>query len=147
MWTYSSTLLRIYKVLLGLVEQSKTMKKQRILAALIAVLCCSIASAEDFEVDGIYYNILSTEDKTVEVTYRGSYSSSYDEYSGNVVIPSSVIYNGNTYSVTSIGGWAFYDCSSLTSITIPESVTSIGVAAFPYCDVLTSIQVDSENPV
>ena len=117
------------------------------MAALIAVLCCSIASAEDFEVDGIYYNILSTEDKTVEVTYRGSYSSSYDEYSGNVVIPSSVIYNGNTYSVTSIGGWAFYDCSSLTSITIPESVTSIGGGTFPYCDVLTSIQVDAENPV
>ena len=117
------------------------MKKLRTLAALMAVLCCSIASAHDFEVDGIYYNIISTEDKTVEVTYRGSYSAYDDEYSGNVVIPSSVIYNGNTYSVTSIGSSAFDGCSGLTSITIPNSVTSIGWSAFRDCYGLTSITI------
>lgn len=94
------------------------MKKQRTLAALIAVICCCITSAHDFEMDGIYYNMLSTEDKAVEVTHRGySYSSYKDEYSGNVVIPSSVIYNGNTYSVTSIGNGAFSFCSALKEIT------------------------------
>ena len=110
------------------------------MAALIAMLCCSIASA--FEVDGIYYSILSTGDKTVKVTYRGnSWYSSADEYSGSVVIPSSVIYNGNTYSVSSIGDYAFRDCSGLTSITIPEGVTSIGYLAFGSCDSLTSITI------
>ena len=44
-------------------------------------------------------------------------------------------------SVTSIGSYAFAYCSSLTSITIPNSVTSIGYAAFAYCDSLTSITI------
>ncbi len=44
-------------------------------------------------------------------------------------------------SVTSIGNYAFYECSSLTSITIPESVTSIGDCAFIYCTSLTSITI------
>lgn len=70
----------------------------------IAVLLCSItASAHDFNVDGIYYNITSSTDLTVEVSYRGSSSSYYsNEYRGAVTIPSTVTYNGNTYSVTII---------------------------------------------
>ena len=44
-------------------------------------------------------------------------------------------------SVTSIGDWAFYDCSSLTSINIPNSVTSIGTFAFYGCSALTSITI------
>ena len=44
-------------------------------------------------------------------------------------------------SVTSIGNYAFYDCDALTSIEIPNSVTSIGNRAFSYCDALTSIEI------
>ena len=55
----------------------------------------------------------------------------------NVVIPSK--YDG--LPVTSIGDYAFYDCSSLTSITIPDSVTTIGEYAFYYCSNLTSIVI------
>ena len=61
--------------------------------------------------------------------------------SGGLVIPSTISYNGTTYNVTSIGGSAFSDCSSLTSINIPESVTSIGGSAFEYCSSLTSINI------
>ena len=49
--------------------------------------------------------------------------------------------NGQQYSVTTIGDNAFYNCTSLTSITIPDSVTSIGDNAFSYCTSLTSIAI------
>ena len=118
------------------------MKKLRTLIVFIAMLCCCIASAEDFEVGGIYYNIISTVNKTVEVTHRGFLHDSYDdEYSGSVVIPSSVIYNGKTYSVASIGLSAFSGCSGLTSITIPNSVRKIGNYAFSFCSGLKEITI------
>ncbi|MBR4885855.1 MAG: Ig-like domain-containing protein [Muribaculaceae bacterium] len=102
--------------------------------------------AHDFEVNGIFYN--KTSDNTAAVTYKGdSYKSYFNEYSGDIVIPSSVDYNGATYSVTSIGEGVFYLCESLTSIEIPNSVTSIGVCAFIGCSSLTSIVVDSGNSI
>ena len=111
--------------------------------AVIGLLCSISVSAHDFEVDGIYYNITSSADMTVEVTYRGKYYDSYsNEYSGAVNIPESVTYNGrHTFSVTRIGSSAFYNCSGLTSVVIPNSVTSIGSSAFYNCDGLTSVVI------
>ena len=86
----------------------------------------------------LYYYIIS--DSTVEVTY---YNSNY--VSGDVVIPSTVTYNGTTYSVTSIGEGAFLSCSGLTLVTIPNSVTSISNGAFIECSGLISINVASGN--
>ncbi len=60
---------------------------------------------------------------------------------GDVVIPSSLEYNGTTYSVTSIGSSAFSYCSGLTSVTIPNSVTFIGSSAFRECSGLTSVTI------
>ena len=87
-----------------------------------------LASAYDAQIDGIYYNFSG--DKAA-VTYQNSVD--YNSYFGAIVIPASVTYNSKTYSVTSIGYRAFYDCSSLTSITIPNSVTSISDGAFRGC--------------
>ena len=135
---------------------------RKLFSLFLALVATTSLWAHDFEVDGIYYNYL--EDNNVEVTYRGDYYDSYDEYAGEVIIPSTVTFDGTTYivtsigndafskclsltsitipnSVTSIGEWAFFDCSSLTSITIPNSVTSIGAYAFWYCSSLTSVTI------
>ena len=94
------------------------------------VLAPLFAHAYVFEADGIYYNITSLSDLTVEVTYE---TTSYNSYSGKITIPDTVTYNGKTYAVTSIGSSAFRNCTSLTSITIPDAVTSIGSYAFYNC--------------
>ena len=112
-----------------------------ILAALL-LLCSTVASAHYFEVDGIFYNITSSTQKTVAVTYGGSYYYAVsDEYTGAVVIPAAVTHNNITYSVTSIEYRAFYGCKGLTSVTIPNSVTSIGNYAFENCTGLTNITI------
>ena len=75
----------------------------RVIVAIAMMLIGWLPSlAHDFEVDGVFYN--KTSDNAVAVTYKGYYYDSYsNEYAGYVVIPSSVNYNGTTYSVTSIG--------------------------------------------
>ena len=107
---------------------------------LIAVLWTgSHVSAADFKVNGIHYNILSSVDMTCEVTYEGSSSYYSNEYSGNIVIPETVTYSDNTYTVVSIGYEAFANCDGVSSISIPNTVTSISTAAFSYCTNMTSI--------
>ena len=93
------------------------------------------------QIDGIYYYIYNGDNPYAEVTYLTSGSSNSTAYQGEVVIPSSIVYNGTTYPVTSIGESAFYKCSSLTSVTIPNNVTSIGGYAFYNCSSLTSVTI------
>ena len=58
-------------------------------------------------------------------------------YSGSLTIPSTI----GGYPVTSIGDWAFYNCSNLQSVTIGSSVKSIGRYAFEDCYSLTSVTI------
>ena len=105
---------------------------------LFAFLLCLFGQgfAQEF-IGGIYYN-LDADNLTAKVT---STPDGVDKYSGSISIPESVTYEGEEYSVTSIGINAFYWCSGLTSITIPNSVTSIGDAAFEECSGLTSLTI------
>jgi len=93
-----------------------------------------LANADPVEIDGIYYNLISKA-KQAEVTKNP------DKYTGDVVIPKSVKYEGVTYKVTSIGGFAFSFCKVLTSVAIPNTVTAINIGAFEYCSALTSITI------
>ena len=101
---------------------------------ILSVVFSTSASAYDVKVDGIYYNLISKA-KTAEVT-KGE-----EEYSGEVVIPSSITVEGQEYPVAIIGNRAFSNCSGLTSVTIPNSVTSIGESTFSGCSGLTSVTI------
>ena len=81
----------------------------------LAVLLSLPLMAADVEIDGVNYK-LNAETKQATVIAK---SSGYGYYSGSVVIPESVEFRGVTHSVTSIGDEAFYNCSGLTSVTIP----------------------------
>lgn len=119
------------------------MKQQlfKLLTVIAFMLFCINVSAYDFEVDGIYYNITSFNDKTVEVTVGDvNYS-----YSGNIVIPSSVQYQNYKFCVSGITSGAFNSCSSLESITIPNSVT--GILYFRNCSSLRSISIPNSVTV
>jgi hypothetical protein len=120
------------------------MSKKLLLFAIIINCFAFTTKAYDFSAvyDGqtIYYNITSsTAPQTVEVTHGD-----VNVYSGVVItIPGNVSYGGNAYSVTKIGEWAFFGCSNLTSITLPNTLTSIGEWAFVTCKNLTSITLSN----
>ena len=105
-----------------------------VLAILIAN--CISASAIEFTVDGVRYSV-NNDNTTVTVAGYPSGSKPI----GDLTIPESVTYGGISYPVTSIGNKAFFFCSGLTSVTIPNSVTEIGIRAFYNCEGLMSVTI------
>lgn len=99
---------------------------------LLLLLPCANAFAQDFEQDGIRYSI--SRDGVAVSGYTS-------ELSPNLVIPSTVTYNGTSYAVKEIADKAFDDCQILESVSIPSSVTEIGVQAFAYCSHLSTAEI------
>ena len=111
------------------------MKKQLLLLTLLLSVTAS-AFAVEAEINGLWYELVSRVKEAKVIQNRNNV-----QYSGNIVIPESVEYDGDTYSVTSIGNYAFDGCWRLTSITIPNSVTSIERRTFDGCKGLTSVKI------
>ena len=122
--------------------------KKLIFTFIFATLCGISAFAYDFSAvcssgQTLYYNITSyAYPYTVKVISQNQNSPFYSSYpTGNLIIPSSVTYNGRTFSVTALANSAFFGCSGLTTVTIPNSVTSIGDLAFRNCSGLTTVTI------
>ena len=126
------------------------MKKLTLFALLIAFSCIN-TYAHLTEIKGIFYRFSGSE---AIVTYKsfeyGNEEGGTDmdgpnefsnEYSGKIVIPQSVKYKGRTYRVTMIDDCAFYECSGVTSVTLPNSIKYIGNGAFSGCTNLSNITV------
>lgn len=99
-----------------------------------ATCAVTVSLQNRIEINGIYYDF-DIETNTAEVT------SGELKYTGEIVIPQTVTYQGNTYAVTSIGDYTFRECTDLTSVIIGNNVTSIGFAAFSGCSKLASIVI------
>ena len=110
------------------------MKKQLLLALLMFLPI--VASAEEVEIDGLWYNLVTKAKVAEVIRYKNNQT-----YSGNVTIPSTVMYEEVEYEVISIGYSAFKNCSSLASVTIASSVTTISDEAFYNCKNLASVDL------
>ncbi|WP_288280791.1 leucine-rich repeat domain-containing protein [uncultured Prevotella sp.] len=100
---------------------------------MLALLTSTNMFAFDCEVDGIYYNRLSSDE--FEVTYGDN------KYTGNIVIPETVTYRDKVFKIVQISSRAFAGCTSLTSVSIPQSVTSFSQFCFDGCSNLSSITI------
>ena len=114
------------------------MKTLKLLTCTMLLLVAMAAGAEtisDVTIGNLVYS-LDTDTKVATVT-------GYDRSNKptDVVIPNTIEYYGEDYSVTTIGKSAFYHCSPLTSIDIPNSVTTIGERAFSHCEYLVSVNI------
>ena len=96
-------------------------------------------NAESVNIEGVWYNLI-VEGKTAEVTRNPD---AMTVYTGTIVVPSAVTYDGVTYAVTGIGEGAFRDSENLTSVTLGAGLTGIGRAAFMACRNLASITIPS----
>lgn len=119
------------------------MKKILFLAfAFMAMESISFAQSYDFSAvapsgQTLYYEI-NNNNNTVSVKYPTWGWEGYTKPVGDLIIPDSVTHNGITYTVTKIV-YAFYQCTGLTTITIPNSVTYIDESSFKNCSGLTSV--------
>ena len=121
------------------------MKQQftRKLMLLAVMLLAGVGSSFAFEYGGLTYRVVDNDAKTVKVSYQGSSEMDMNPYTqSSIVIPSTVAFNGNTYTVVEIGESAFRN-ASLSSITIPSTVKTIGDEAFAKCRTITSIDLSN----
>lgn len=106
----------------------------------VVMLCVSLSvSAYDFEVDGLYYELSSLSNRTCKLT------SGKSTYSGSLIIPESVNYDGLVFSVTEIDAKAFN--SNITELSIPASIITIPNGSIRRCKLTKLTFQDGKNPL
>lgn len=124
-------------------------KKLMLAAVCLAIsIMTNAASYPDFSslnTDGVrlYYLYVDKAAKTVSLCSNSYYTTDPSTYSGKITIPSTVVYDGITYTVITIHSDAFWHASKLTSVVIPSTVTTISKNAFENCTSLTSINLNN----
>ena len=114
----------------------KTSIISKVFAAMFFAALSVPAMALQIVVDGIYYEV---HDDKLEMTENP------DKYSGVVIVPSTVVYEGITYTVTQIDDLAFKNCKDLLTVGIPSTVNNIDLLTFYGCESLEEIYVDPDN--
>ncbi len=107
--------------------------RTKLLVLLLCLWSTSFVHAQFFESDGLYYEVTSSTNHEVSVKSA--------DVKEQIIIPSKVEYNGEQYTVTRIGDYAFSSSSSLSSVILPEGLKSIGIYAFGGCVSLSSISL------
>lgn len=112
---------------------------KKIMFVLLSILMPLLANGATttFQVGGINYETLEEDNQAVKVTYGST------KYSGDIVIPATVTYGGKTYSVKKIGQGAFWECTGLKSIVLPEGLVEIENSSFTGCTGLKAITFPS----
>ena len=103
----------------------------------VFLLVSITANAYDAKINGIYYNLIP-KGKVAFVT-NGDV-----KYEGDITIPSTIVHEGEEYNVKEIVNEAFYNCSNLLSLMIPNSITKIGDKAFYGCERLKRLVLPDE---
>lgn len=107
---------------------------QKILVLIVSLIHVGPTNAQDVVIDGLSFHIYSFGEAQISSPDEGNYS-------GDIVIPEKITYNGTIYPVTRIGGYAFCYARDVTSVSIPQTVTDIGISAFLSCRSLKSITI------
>lgn len=115
----------------------------RVWVLALFTVCCGMLHAYDVEVDGVYYGFFGT--RRAYVTHPGEWSivdaQPAAAYTGEIIIPETITYNGRTYTVVSVGASAFAGCDGLTAVQLPSSVRAISGCAFLGCTSLRQVSV------
>lgn len=104
------------------------------------------AASQDVCIDGVYYRLVCSGHTATVMNSAFLESSQGASYSGEVVIPATVDYEGITYSVTTIAPYAFYFCQSVTTVTLGSNLQSIGDDAFGWCTGIERIVCQGATP-
>ena len=111
------------------------MIKKALLISLLSCITCLIQAGEKVEYSGLWFELNNDKTAATLIATQDDYP-----YTGDIIIPSSILYDEGTIPVTALGYGPFKNCSGLRSINIPTSIKSIGKDAFSGCTGLYTVE-------